>query len=50
MVLSTISFIFQILVPYGRRHRAYGVTANMLDMMSFSFLVAIQPKLEEKSV
>jgi hypothetical protein len=42
--------LLQILVPYGRRHRNYGVTPGMLDMMSFSFVVAIQPALEEKGV
>lgn len=41
---------FQIVVPYGRKHKNYGVTAAMLDMMSMSFLVAIQPKLEEKAM
>ena len=50
IVPDLIPALFQILVPYGRRHRNYGVTASMLDMMSFSFLVAIQPKLEEKDV
>jgi len=37
------------LLPYGRHHRNYGVTPEMLDVMSLSFVVAIQPTLEEKS-
>jgi hypothetical protein len=38
------------LVPYGRRHKNYGVTPGMLEMMSYSFVVAIQPTLEEKAL
>eukprot|EP00095_Tigriopus_kingsejongensis_P002522 maker-scaffold838_size90379-snap-gene-0.9 protein:Tk02522 transcript:maker-scaffold838_size90379-snap-gene-0.9-mRNA-1 annotation:"neuroglobin-like isoform x1" len=37
-----------ILLVYGRRHCGYGVREHMLDLMANSFLIAIQPSLEEK--
>lgn len=36
-----------ILVEYGRRHFGYGVTEMMLEYMAESFILAIQPSLEE---
>jgi hypothetical protein len=41
-----LSFL-QILYTYGRRHRGYGVTPAMLEKMAHSFLVAIQPNIED---
>ena len=38
----------QILYIYGRRHHSYGVTGPMLEKMANSFLIAIQPSLEER--
>lgn len=37
-----------ILITYGRRHSGYGVREHMLDLMAQSFLIAIQPSLEER--
>ena len=37
----------QILIAYGHRHYSMGVTLNMLTMMGSSFVIAIQPCLEE---
>ena len=39
--------LFQILVDYGRRHFGYGVKEIMLEFMAESFILAIQPSLEE---
>ena len=40
----------QILVDYGRRHYGYGVKELMLEYMAQSFIIAIQPSLEESYV
>ena len=40
----------QILVDYGRRHYGYGVKELMLEFMAQSFIIAIQPSLEESYV
>ena len=43
-----LGFLFQMLSTYGRRHKGYGVSPLMLDLMGDSFLVAIQPALEDE--
>lgn len=39
--------IFQILVEYGHRHKNYGVTLSMLELMGKSFVLSIQDPLAE---
>ena len=39
--------IFQILLRYGRRHHSFGVKEQMMDFMAESFILAIQPSLED---
>ena len=40
-------FKFQILVTYGHRHKDYGVTLHMLELMGKCFVVSIQGQLED---
>ena len=42
-----ITIFFQILVTYGIRHKDYGVTLGMLELMGKSFVMSIQEPLEE---
>ena len=46
-VVTFFSMLIKMLSVYGRRHVGFGVCGHMFNHMADSFVVAIQPALED---